>query len=234
MCRDGIRAIERAVNVCRNALASEDGVDGQHAQRVVKKKVPLQTIFREGIFGTYDAPLQGLNDAYDPPELGDRVVNLVASAVPFGLKGTVIAIHASSAYVEVLFDEEFAGGKSLQGLCSAFRGALVSWSSVLKVSRNTLSGSQPLRRGASQKPNYPPGGATETQVKGQLHPSKRTGDHAAATKGTNQRDYIPIALGSMMADSICVGTQKASAILKPNEFREICTVTPPRRESLPS
>lgn len=70
-------------------------------QKVVKKKVPLQTIFKEGMFGPFDAPLEGLNDEFGPPELGDRVVNLVASAVPFGLKGTVIAIHSSSAYVEV-------------------------------------------------------------------------------------------------------------------------------------
>jgi hypothetical protein len=34
----------------------------------------------------------------------------------------------------VLFDEEFIGGRSLQGLCSQFRGRLLSWSSVLCVS----------------------------------------------------------------------------------------------------
>ena len=214
MSRDGIRAIERAVDVRRSALASEEGVDGQHPQRVVKKKVPLQAIFREGMFGPYDAPLQGLNDAYGPPELGDRVVNLVASAVPFGLKGTVIAIHASSAYVEVLFDEEFAGGKSLQGLCSAFRGALVSWSSVLKVSRNTLPGSQSPKRGASQTPSYPPGRAAATHVKGQLPLPKRTSKDAAVNKGTIVAHTAPFVEGSLESDSVCVvgATSESKAV----------------------
>lgn len=37
---------------------------------------------------------------------------------------------------KVLFDEEFAGGKSLQGLCSDYRGGLVSWSAVIRISKS--------------------------------------------------------------------------------------------------
>jgi ribosomal protein L35AE/L33A len=46
--------------------------------------------------------------------LGDRVVSLNSQGVPFGLKGTVITVHEHTGYVEVLFDQEFTGGKSLQ------------------------------------------------------------------------------------------------------------------------
>ena len=55
----------------------------------------------------------------EPPRLGDRVVNLHATGVPFGLRGTVVAIHTNTGYVEAIFDEEFVGGRGLQ-----VRGAL--------------------------------------------------------------------------------------------------------------
>ena len=37
----------------------------------------------------------------EPPELGDRVVNLYATGVPFGLRGTIVAIHSNTGYTEV-------------------------------------------------------------------------------------------------------------------------------------
>jgi hypothetical protein len=36
--------------------------------------------------------------------------------------------------LKVIFDEEFIGGKSLSGYCSAFRGRLCPWSSLLRIS----------------------------------------------------------------------------------------------------
>ncbi|RHY53257.1 hypothetical protein DYB38_006712 [Aphanomyces astaci] len=69
-----------------------------------------------------------------PPLLGDRVVSLSARGVPFGLRGTVVASHQATACVEVLFDAKFSGGTSLGGTCSAYRGKLVHWSSLLVVS----------------------------------------------------------------------------------------------------
>jgi len=53
--------------------------------------------------------------------------------VPFGLKGTVVIVHSSTGYVEVIFDEEFIGGRSLQGNCSQFRGRLCPWSGLLRI-----------------------------------------------------------------------------------------------------
>jgi hypothetical protein len=138
--------VERAADF----RVSHFATDGQNEiQKVVKRNVPLNVLFRDQLFSPYDTPLTSINT--EPPELGDRVMNLVATGVPFGLKGTVITIHSGTGYVEVLFDEEFAGGKSLQGNCSQFRGALVSWSSVLKYSQNALNQSSrsPPSRGVS-------------------------------------------------------------------------------------
>ena len=69
------------------------------------------------------------------PALGDRVANLSYRQAQLGLKGTVVAVHAATGFVEVVFDGEFIGGGSLGGLCSNGRGALVPWSALLCLSR---------------------------------------------------------------------------------------------------
>ena len=147
MSKEAIRAVERAADVLVSNLQNPE-----NCKKIIRKGVPVASLFRGDDYSPYDCPLQldgqntDISDSNPPvnaaqalPELGDRVVNLVASGVPFGLRGTVIGIHSASAYVEVLFDEEFGNGKSLQGLCSQFRGALVPWSAVLRVSTNTLT-----------------------------------------------------------------------------------------------
>lgn len=94
--------------------------------------------------------------------LGDRVVNrLAGSGVPFGLRGSVVGVHPSTdsndqqtqhgghgnssnatdigsggadvAYVEVLFDEGFIGGGSLDGRCSEGRGKAVAAHSLFII-----------------------------------------------------------------------------------------------------
>lgn len=70
--------------------------------------------------------------------LGDRVVNRLAEGgVPFGLRGTVVGIYppaaldtatadmGDSGVVEVVFDEGFIGGSTLNGRCSEGRGKAV-------------------------------------------------------------------------------------------------------------
>ena len=77
----------------------------------------------------------GIPSVSAPPELGDRVANLCASGVPFGARGTVVAIHdPSEGCVEVVMDEEFIGGSTLQGTCANFRGKLCVWNHLLKIS----------------------------------------------------------------------------------------------------
>ena len=60
--------------------------------------VGLDSVFRGDLFSPFDTPV-ALNA--EPPVLGDRVVNLTSTGVPFGLKGTVIAIHSNTGYTEV-------------------------------------------------------------------------------------------------------------------------------------
>ena len=62
-------------------------------------------------------------------------MNLYATGVPFGLRGTFVAIHNNSGFVEAIFDEEFLGGRGLQGSCSQFRGRLCAWAALLRVSQ---------------------------------------------------------------------------------------------------
>ena len=179
MSKDAIRAVERASDVLVSNLQQPE-----NCKKIIRKGVPVSSLYRGDDHSPYDSPLEleGQNtetSASNPlasatqalPELGDRVINLVASGVPFGLRGTVVGIHSASAYVEVLFDEEFGNGKSLQGLCSQFRGALVPWVAVLRVSNNSLSTAPPTASSTAQKASSSGGKSSSSKhVKGQMPP----------------------------------------------------------------
>lgn len=75
-----------------------------------------------------------VGSAGSEPTLGDRVLNLAFTPLPVGAKGVVVATHARSGYVEVVFDDEFVGGSSLEGLCSPGHGGLVQWNELLCLS----------------------------------------------------------------------------------------------------
>eukprot|EP00981_Chlorochromonas_danica_P000482 scaffold98_cov248-Ochromonas_danica.AAC.23 len=83
------------------------------------------------------------------PALGDRIVNLSCLGVPLGLKGTVVAIHHEGRFVDVIFDEEFMGGKNLQGGCSPFRGRLCAWSDLLLLNSSAVVSSANKKATAS-------------------------------------------------------------------------------------
>uniref|UniRef100_A0A7S2RDX7 5'-3' exoribonuclease 1 n=1 Tax=Mucochytrium quahogii TaxID=96639 RepID=A0A7S2RDX7_9STRA len=70
------------------------------------------------------------------PQLGDRVENFGSPVVPFGLGGTVVATHASTGCVEVLFDKGFIGGTSLYGACGTNRGKLLPYTQLLNLSKS--------------------------------------------------------------------------------------------------
>jgi hypothetical protein len=88
-------------------------------------------LFRGDLFAPTDISPNLENPSF--PMLGMRVVNVTAVAIPFGLKGTVVGIHANTGYVDILFDEDFGSGRPIIGAASKFRGALVPWSSVLCI-----------------------------------------------------------------------------------------------------
>ena len=92
-------------------------------------KVPGSALYGEGSIGATDVIQAADLNENSIPELGDRIVNISADVIPFGARGTVVAIHeaSSTGSVEVVMDEEFIGGSSLQGACSSSRGKLCVW-----------------------------------------------------------------------------------------------------------
>lgn len=125
MSLPAIAAVQRASDVRTTTVKA-------HSVQEVTLKLPPSTIFLEGSKSATD--VVALPDSSEP-QLGDRIVNLCANGVPFGARGTVVAIHSSkNGCVEVVMDEEFIGGSNLQGSCQNFRGKLCLWAHLLKLS----------------------------------------------------------------------------------------------------
>jgi len=74
-------AIQRAAEI-RSCLT--DSVD-----EVLKIQPP--TLYREGSTAATD--VMPFFNGSTPPNLGDRIVNLCANGIPFGVKGNVVAVH---------------------------------------------------------------------------------------------------------------------------------------------
>lgn len=121
-----VAAVQRASDV-RRAAQEEKGEVKQ-----INIKIPPSALYKESSTAATDVLQQADRDS---PELGDRIVNLCANGLMFGARGTVVGIHdESTGCVEIVMDEEFIGGSTLQGTCSNFRGKLCVWNHLLKVS----------------------------------------------------------------------------------------------------
>ncbi|GKY93882.1 hypothetical protein MPSEU_000355100 [Mayamaea pseudoterrestris] len=129
MSYDAIAAVQKAADVRSLALWKA----GYPKESLIK--IPGNALYCEGSTGATDVLLASDLNNNDAPRLGDRIVNLCADGVPFGARGTVVAIHeaATTGSVEVVMDDEFVGGNTLQGACSNFRGRLCRWAHLLKV-----------------------------------------------------------------------------------------------------
>lgn len=129
MSYDAIAAVQKAADV--RSLAVKKA--GYPKDSLIK--IPGNALYREGATGATDVLHASDLNNNDAPRLGDRIVNLCADGVPFGARGTVVAIHeaATTGSVEVIMDEEFVCGTTLQGACSNFRGKLCLWAHLLKV-----------------------------------------------------------------------------------------------------
>ena len=130
MSYEAIAAVQKAADVRGLALKER----GYPKESLIK--IPGSALYREGSTGATDVLLASDLNNNEAPVLGDRVVNLCADGIPFGSRGTVVGIHeaATTGSVEVVMDDEFMGGSSLQGACSNFRGKLCVWAHLLKVS----------------------------------------------------------------------------------------------------
>ena len=124
-----VHAVQRAADV-RSSTLAKDG-----AGKESNVKIPPFALYREGSTAATDVLLASEHSVSAAPELGDRIANLCANGVPFGARGTIVAIHdPSEGCVEVVMDEEFIGGSTLQGTCGNFRGKLCVWNHLLKIS----------------------------------------------------------------------------------------------------
>ena len=127
MTQEAVIAVEKATDVRNLALKKK----GFPMESLIK--IPGSVLYRENSTGATDVMLASDHNGNEAPELGDRVVNLCASGIPFGARGIVVGIHkASTGCVEIVMDEEFVGGTNLQGLCSNFRGKLAVWAHLMK------------------------------------------------------------------------------------------------------
>ena len=124
-----VHAVQRAADVRTANLVKDNAITESNV------KVPAAAMYRESSTAATDVLLASEQSISAPPELGDRVANLCANGVPFGARGTVVAIHdPKEGCVEVVMDEEFIGGSTLQGSCANFRGKLCVWNHLLKIS----------------------------------------------------------------------------------------------------
>ena len=162
----------------------------------------------------FDAPL--LFNANTVPRLGDRARNLNSLGVPFGLKGTVITIHNATGYVEVIFDEEFTGGRALGGSCSQFRGRLCPWHGLLRVS----SDDQAASVGSTGR-----GAASATKPQAQFNPGDAV--KKAAPKPQQQAQAVAARDGHVMGmhPKPVPHKERAAATAAPGSVQQLSLLT---------
>ena len=128
MPQSGVKACETALNV----VAKQD----RKKSKVLDGKWYRVSDLLPAVVDTWMEPMkiyQG-NRVRSLPSLGERVVNVGNTRVPFGLRGLVVSIHPRTRCVEVVFDEIFIGGTNLSGLCSEKRGFLMPWRHCMSFS----------------------------------------------------------------------------------------------------
>jgi 5'-3' exoribonuclease 1 len=183
MSHEAVVAVEKAADV-RNLAVKKKGFPQESLI-----KIPGSALYRENSTGATDVMLASDHNDNEAPELGDRIVNLCATGIPFGARGTVVGIHkATTGCVEVVMDEEFVGGTNLQGLCSNFRGKLAVWAHVMRI---TVENNQ----GVVDK--LAPQGAARANVKKilsdiekQVKDDNKTGNAAAVSLPASKKSLV--------------------------------------------
>ncbi|KAI0454522.1 exoribonuclease 1 [Xylaria acuta] len=125
--------------------------------------------------------------------LGDRVVYVQASGkVPIASRGTVVGISTVGNHymLDILWDNAFMNGTSLNGRCEAFRGQTVSANSVLNVSQKQVivDSKSSMERRPVQSPltvqGY--GASTGPQLRDASAPGPLRGSWRGAVNGSNR------------------------------------------------
>eukprot|EP01042_Synura_sphagnicola_P001408 gene1408-1603_t len=216
LSREAIAAIERAADVRSSSVSV---LRASTEKPVVERDVYLaEKLFCVDSYSATDVPItmsltrtisgQAGESSFCGPRLGDRVVNLRGTGVPFGLRGTVVSIHTHTLYVEVLFDEEFIGGRSLQGSCSQFRGRILPWDSLLTIVT-------PFDDIISERAAVPPSSSLPYRNQKQPQPSNRAG-LLEESQQPSRRPLKPIGRRAADDDTSVVTTAPVSALSSPS------------------
>ncbi|TRX92983.1 hypothetical protein FHL15_006121 [Xylaria flabelliformis] len=123
--------------------------------------------------------------------LGDRVVYTQASGkVPIASRGTVVGISTVGNHhmLDILWDNAFMNGTSLNGRCEAFRGQTVSANSVLNVSqKQVIVGSKSsMERQPAPLTVQGYGASTGPQLRDAAAPGPLRGSWRGAINGGNR------------------------------------------------
>ena len=127
---------------CTSQVMAERGVKAVESESArlhqlyaaqAKQLVPLDNVSLLHLYPPNPAiawsPTEG-----EPVELGDRVLSVRSDvSVPLGVRGTVVAVHGKSC--EIVWDEEFMTGNSLNGRCHHLRGQTLPLTAFINLSK---------------------------------------------------------------------------------------------------
>ncbi|UZJ52559.1 hypothetical protein CBS101457_001879 [Exobasidium rhododendri] len=103
----------------------------QSTSRYTIRRVMLRGIPRSALLKPAHAPYKLTGQHF---ALGDRVVCVADTGmVPLATRGVVVGINSSN--LDVVFDAPFLAGTTLDGRCSAYKGGVVGFASVLNLSQ---------------------------------------------------------------------------------------------------
>lgn len=177
----------------QNALSESILADGakdswEEESRTMEKVVVDLEDLDNGLTG-----ISKLRGTREPLKVGDRVANRSAfGPVPLGLRGTVVGVHPGETepLCEVVFDEGFIGGGSLNSRCEDGRGKALPQSSLLQFKQRTWTPADDLSKDKDIRRKK---GVEELSEHAAMRPILAS---SAANIGTKQRPVAKTTMGS--------------------------------------
>lgn len=185
----GVRDLEAvplfAEQLSKDTIKSmEQFLAANNAQSSIRR-VMLRGVPRSALLKPAHAPYRLTSQRYS---LGDRVVCVADTGmVPIASRGVVVGINSTS--LDVVFDAPFLAGSSLDGRCSAYKGAVVTFSSLLNLSQPQFMCKE---QGASVEGAPGAASAPASVHASALERTLRNGNgHAVAGNGAMRGGYRP-------------------------------------------
>jgi 5'-3' exoribonuclease 1 len=131
----GVRDLEAvplfAEQLSQQTLQEIEQTIAHFTSRYNIRRVILKGIPRSALLKPSHAPYKLTAQHF---ALGDRVVCVADTGmVPIATRGVVVGLNSNN--LDVIFDTPFLAGTTLDGRCSAYKGAVVGFSSVLNLSQ---------------------------------------------------------------------------------------------------